>query len=108
MTPEPPVMNHVATSRGSEDEGWRTVHADPTGEAAIRNIMAEARVDDYAVVDLRGHVLFRIKPDVLAGILPHLDFTKTRRGRDNIRAHKKKAPVAPGARTRSRHSNEEN
>jgi hypothetical protein len=59
--------------------------------------MAEARADDYAVVDLKGHVLFRIKPDVLTAILPHLHFTKTRRGRDNLRAHKKRAPAATGA-----------
>lgn len=89
-------MNHDATGRDSQDEGWRTPWADPTGEAAVRNIMTDARVDDYAVVDLKGHVLFRIKPEVLAGILPHLHFTKTRRGRDTIRAHKKKAPTGQG------------
>lgn len=90
-------MDHVASSRDSHDDGWRPTHADPTGEAAVRNIMADARVDDYAVVDLKGHVLFRIKPDVLAGILPHLHFTKTRRGRETIRAHKKKAPASVAA-----------
>ncbi|GAA1250819.1 hypothetical protein GCM10009588_32070 [Microbacterium phyllosphaerae] len=89
-------MDHVASSRDSHDDGWRPPHADPTGEAAVRNIMTDSRVDDYAVVDIKGHVLFRIKPEVLAGILPHLHFTKTRRGRETIRAHKKKAPTGQG------------
>lgn len=96
MTHAASDMDHVASSRDSHDDGWRPPFADPTGEAAIRNIMADARVDDYAVVDLRGHVLFRIKPEVLAGILAHLHFTKTRRGGETIRAHKKKAPTGQG------------
>jgi GMP synthase-like glutamine amidotransferase len=54
--------------------------------------MSLARADDYAVVDGRGNVLFRIKPTVLAGLLCHLKFTRTRRGRNMIRAHKTTAP----------------
>jgi hypothetical protein len=63
--------------------------ADPTAETAIRNILAQLREVDFAVVDNHGEVIFRIRPDVLREVLPHLTFTKTRRGKDMIRAHKK-------------------
>jgi hypothetical protein len=65
--------------------------ADPTADAAIRNILTQMREADFAVVDNHGEVIFRIRPDVLREVLPLLTFTKTRRGRDTIRAHKKKA-----------------
>lgn len=98
MTPTRSSTDHEEYSRDPDSEatakGFRLPHSDPTADAAVRNIMAEARADDYAVVDLKGHVLFRIKPDVLAGILHHLHFTTSRRRRDTIRAHKKKAPDA--------------
>ncbi|MGM1018006.1 MAG: hypothetical protein ACQEW8_10760 [Actinomycetota bacterium] len=95
MTAERMTVDQVALGPDPE-AGWGLPHADPTGEAVVRRIMHHARADDYAVVDLAGHVLFRIKPDALATVLPHLHFTKTRRGRDNIRAHKKKAPTGQG------------
>jgi hypothetical protein len=72
----------------------RLWYADPTGETAVRNLMASTKSDDFAVVDSRGNVLFRIKPNVLAALLPALHFTLTRRGRSTIRAHKKNAPAA--------------
>ncbi|GAA4191938.1 hypothetical protein GCM10022219_11510 [Microbacterium oryzae] len=75
----------------------RLWYADPTGETAVRNLMASTKSDDFAVVDSRGNVVFRIKPNVLAALLPFLHFTLTRRGRNTIRAHKKNAPGAVAA-----------
>ncbi|GGD83142.1 hypothetical protein [Microbacterium murale] len=74
----------------------RLWYADPTGQAAVHNIMVASRPDDYALVDVRGNVLFRIKPHVLADVLPMLNFTHTRRGRGTIRAHKKNALAGAG------------
>lgn len=81
-----PVASGPGTHQGDNSRLW---YADTTGESAVRNIMDAAHPDDYAVVDSRGNVLFRIKPHVLADVLPLLNFTHTRRGRGTIRAHKR-------------------
>jgi len=72
--------------------------ADPTGETAIRNILALSRGDEFAVVDSQGNPIFFIRKHVLAEVvIPRLTFTRTRRG-DNIRAHhKRNAPGSVGA-----------
>lgn len=75
-----------------DDLPARLWYQDRTGEDAVRNLMQRSRADDYAVVDLAGHVLFRIKPKVLAQLFPFLHFTLTRRERNTIRAHMRKAP----------------
>lgn len=76
----------------SGPDNSRLWYADPTGHAAVRNIMRQTGADDYTVVSPTGEILFRIKPHVLADVLPMLNFTHTRRGRGAIRAHKKNAP----------------
>lgn len=82
----------------------RLWYADPTGETAVRNILsliAVARGDDFTLVDSQGNAVFLIKKHVLVEtVIPQLEFTRTRRGRDNIRAHKKKAPESVGAESR--------
>ena len=71
----------------------RLWYADPTGETAVRNLLALGS-DDYTLVDAQGNPIFLIRKTVLIdAVMPHLAFTRTRR-RDNIRAHKKNAPAA--------------
>lgn len=92
MTMQPPT-DPVA----SGPDLSRLWYADPTGETAVRRLMDSARAEDLAVVDSRGNILFRIKPNVLGSLLPLLQFTLTRRGRNMIRAHKRKAPASVAA-----------
>lgn len=66
-------------------------YSDPTGQAAVRNLMQMARMDDLQVVDARGDVVFRIKREVLEEAVGLFDFTRSRSGL-SIRAHSKKAP----------------
>lgn len=87
MAPHPVVDDRPDISRL-----W---YADPTGNTAIRNVLTLSQADDLAVVDMRGNVLFRIKPHVLADGLHAWNFTPTRDGRA-IRAHKKNAPAGQG------------
>lgn len=80
----------------------RLWYADPSGETAVRKILELGQTagngDDLEVCDPRGRVIFLIRRRVLIeAVLPHLAFTPTRRVGSTIRAHKKKAPVAPGA-----------
>lgn len=73
----------------------RLWYADPTGETAVRQVLAVTS-DDLTVVDARGNPVFLIRRNVLIEeVVPHLSFTPTRRG-DNIRAHKKNALTAGG------------
>ena len=69
-------------------------YGDPTGETAVRNLLDAATDDDLEVIDNRGNTVFRIKRStMLDAVVPHLMFTRTRRGRKTIRAHKKNALV---------------
>lgn len=88
-------------------------YADPSGETAIRRILelgqAAGNGDDLEVCDSQGRLIFLIRRRVLAeAVLPYLAFTPTRRGRSTIRAHKKKAPVAPGAQDQNPNASKEN
>lgn len=87
------MTDSVTSSVATGPDSSKLWYSDPTGETAVRNIMQETRADDFALVDQHGNVIFRIKPNVLAAILPMLHFTLTRRGRKTIRAHKKNAPA---------------
>lgn len=72
-------------------------YSDPTGETAVRNLLSAASGDDFEVIDNRGNTIFRIKRNtLLEAVVPQLQFTLTRRGRNTIRAHKKNAPAAGG------------
>lgn len=64
----------------------RLWYADPTGEAAIRHILA---ADDFSVVDHTGATVFRISGQALAAALHLYTFTPSRRGR-SVRAHVRK------------------
>lgn len=76
----------------------RLWYSDPTGQAAVQNILALSRADDLRVVDAQGNPIFLIRKDVLIdAVVPHLQFSITRRGRSNIRAHRKKAPAPVAA-----------
>lgn len=104
MTPPYPegVVSQSRPIDQDPDLVRRLWYADPSGETAIRRILelgqAAGNGDDLEVCDSQGRVIFLIRRRVLAEVLlPHLAFTPTRRGRSTIRAHKRKAPVAPGA-----------
>jgi len=72
----------------------RLWYADPTGETAIRSLLTITS-DDLTLIDAQGNPVFFIRKSVLLdAVIPHLSFTRTRRGRDNVRAHKKNALAA--------------
>lgn len=92
-----------------EDLERRLWYADPTGEQAMRHLLADAGLaaNDLRLVDANGKEIVLIKSHVfLAEVVPHLRFTPTRRGGKAVRAHKKNAPtqgaVTPGANAPSR------
>ena len=83
---------HADSVASGPDLIGRLWYADPTGETAIRNILAASHGDDFVVVNSEGFPVFFIKRHVLADVvLPNLSFTRTRRGRSNIRAHRRLA-----------------
>ena len=91
-------MTNTNPDASGPDLLGRLWYADPTGETAVRNILALSRGDEFAVVDSQGNPIFFIKKHVLAeAVIPQLTFTRTRRGRDNIRAHMRNAPGSVGA-----------
>lgn len=72
-------------------------YSDPTGETAVRNLLNAATDDDLEVIDNRGTTIFRIKRHtLLEAVVPQLQFTLTRRGRNAIRAHKRNALAVGG------------
>lgn len=105
LTQYPVASGPDYNPKGIHPDSVRTGRvADPTAETAIRNILKESREADFAVVDQRGNVLFQIKPDVLKEALSLYRFTRTRRGRNSIRAHSKKN--APGTSSQDGRGNE--
>lgn len=81
-----PTINPVASGPDFNQDGslW---YRDETGDQAIWNLL---RDEDFRLVDKHGGTVFHIKANLLVEIvLPRLTFTRTRRGRDVLRAHRR-------------------
>ena len=88
-------MTSSATSTDQVASGpdllYRLTYADPTGEAAVRKVLEVSRGDVFTLVDSQGNPVFLIRRDTLtACVIPHFQFTRTRRGKDNLMAHCRK------------------
>lgn len=83
-----PEPENSSARAAFHDQSFLT-YADPTGESAIRNLMAMTRSQELRVINERGDCIFFIKPHVLEEAYGLWKFTRLRNNKFNLRAHSK-------------------